>query len=70
MTAKISDTELQRKGEQQFFELKRKVTNAVQQLGLEGQKAQVALALDISASMSKIFSPRNCATSCRENISS
>jgi hypothetical protein len=53
--AQASDPELQRKSVQQFFELKRKVTQTVQQIGLEGQKAQVALALDISASMSEFF---------------
>jgi hypothetical protein len=49
------DFELQCKGEQRLFELKRKVTEAVQQYGLTGQKAQVALALDISGSMVFLF---------------
>ncbi len=55
MATQENDPELQHKSEQQFFELKRKVTQTVQKLGLEGQQAQVALALDISASMSGFF---------------
>lgn len=51
----MQNLELKRKSQEQFFELKRKVNSAIQQVGLDGQKAQVALALDISASMMDLF---------------
>jgi len=50
-----SDAELQQKSQQHFIALKRKVAETVESLGLEGQRAQVALALDISASMMDLF---------------
>lgn len=49
------EAELKQKSQQQFIALKRKVTDTVKTLGLEGQRAQVALALDISASMMDLF---------------
>jgi hypothetical protein len=55
MVGNAEDFELKQKSEQRLFELKRKVTEAVQEIGLEGQRAQVALALDISGSMVDLF---------------
>lgn len=46
---------LKEKSQQQFIVLKRKVAETVQQLGLDRQKAQVAVALDISGSMADLF---------------
>jgi len=55
MVDEAQDFALKQKSEQRLFELKRKVTEAVRQVGLEGQRAQVALALDISGSMVDLF---------------
>ena len=55
MSGDAQDFELKHKSEQHLFELKRKVTEVVQQVGLAGQRAQVALALDISGSMVDLF---------------
>jgi hypothetical protein len=50
------DVQLKRKKAQEnFVQLKRKVTLAVKRVGLEGQQARVALALDISVSMRRMF---------------
>lgn len=50
------DVQLKRKKAQEnFVQLKRKVTLAVKRVGLEGQRARVALALDISVSMRRMF---------------
>lgn len=49
------DVQLKRKAQENFVQLKRKVTLAVKRVGLEGQRARVALALDISVSMRRMF---------------
>jgi hypothetical protein len=55
MTDSATEFTLKQKSEQRLFELKRKATEVVQQVGLDGQRAQVALALDISGSMVDLF---------------
>jgi len=49
------EVQLKRKAQENFVQLKRKVTLAVKRVGLEGQQARVALALDISVSMRRMF---------------
>jgi len=62
MDAKLSkkktpeeEVQLKRKAQDNFVRLKRKVTLAVKKAGLEGQCARVALAIDISVSMRRMF---------------
>ena len=52
---KTDEVQLKRKAQDNFVQLKRKVDFAVKMANLEGQRARVALVLDISGSMREMF---------------